>query len=524
MQVSPDKMSGPHVSQLSVGRASVLRLLGTLRHPYSGAQEGLLKAITENLIRPLQALRLHYIPLLMIYFAQGAIGLIAVAQTFWIRESLTLSAADLAAIAVWLTLPWTVKMVFGEFVDTIPLFGSQRRSYVFLGATCTASGLIILAGAAGRWLTFMHPDQLYVLGSLLIVTGTVIQDVVADAMSTEVVARTNPDGTKRPDADVRADLGMVQVLGRLSLLTGVLVVSGASGWLAAMVSREMAFLVSLVVPVISVTGVLLIRAETTERRPIDWRILGGGLVFGVVVVTLGLVGLPLAQEIIFLISMGVVCTMLVLVTRALDHDARIKILFTAIIIFAFRSSPGAGEGWTWFSIDVLKFDEAFFGVLGQIGAFLSIAALWLLAKQITEYSIVKTLLWVTVIGTVLSLPSIGLYYGIQNWTEEHFGFGAHSIAVINTAAASPFGELSFVPLLALTAFYAPAGHRATWFALMASLMNLALLAGQLQTKYLNTMFHIDRGEYGELGMLLIVATVVGFAVPMLAILLFGRRV
>ena len=239
---------------------------------------------------------------------------------------------------------------------------------------------------------------------------------------------------------------------------------------------------------------------------------------------LGLTGIPLAQEIIFLMSMGVVCTMLVLVTRELDQSVRMKILYTAIIIFAFRSTPAAGQGWSWFSIDVLKFDEAFFGVLGQIGAFLSIAALWLLAKPITEYSIVKTLLWVTVIGTVLSLPSIGLYYGIQDWTEAHLGFGAHTIAIIDTAAASPFGELSFVPLLALTAFYAPAGHRATWFALMASLMNLALLAAQLQTKYLNTIFHIGRGEYSELGTLLIVITVLGFAVPMIAIVLFGRRV
>jgi hypothetical protein len=484
----------------------------------------MLNAITENLIRPLQALRLHYIPLLMIYFAQGAIGLIAVAQTFWIRESLTLSAAELAAIAVWLTLPWTVKMVFGEFVDTIPLLGSQRRSYAFLGAACTASGLIVLAGAAGGWLTYLHPNHLYVLGSLLIVTGTVIQDVVADAMSTEVVSRTNADGAERPEADIRADLGMVQVLGRLSLLTGVLVVSGASGWLAAVMSRDAVFLVSLVVPAISVTGVMLVHAETAERRPIDWRILGGGLAFGAVVLTLGLTGIPLAQEIIFLISMGVVCTMLVLVTRELDPSARMRIFYTAIIIFAFRSTPSAGQGWSWFSIDVLKFDEAFFGVLGQIGAFLSIAALWLLAKPITEYSIVKTLLWVTVIGTILSLPSIGLYYGIQNWTEAHLGFGAHTIAIIDTAAASPFGELSFVPLLALTAFYAPAGHRATWFALMASLMNLALLAAQLQTKYLNTVFQIGRGAYGELGILLIVVTALGFAVPMIAIVLFGRRV
>ena len=87
----------------------------------------------------------------------------------------------------------------------------------------------------------------------------------------------------------------------------------------------------------------------------------------------------------------------------------------------------------------------------------------------------------------------------MQWTEAMFGFGARTIAVIDAAAASPFAQLSMIPLLTLIAVYAPPGHRATWFALMASFMNLALVAGQLQTKYLNQLFVVERGAYGELG-------------------------
>ena len=47
-------------------------------------------------------------------------------------------------------------MVFGELVDTVPIFGSQRKSYVLIGAALMAAGLVILAGAAGRWLHFRH--------------------------------------------------------------------------------------------------------------------------------------------------------------------------------------------------------------------------------------------------------------------------------------------------------------------------------------------------------------------------------
>jgi len=59
---------------------------------------------------------------------------------------------------------------------------------------------------------------------------------------------------------------------------------------------------------------------------------------------------------------------------------------------------------------------------------------------------------------------------------------------------------------------------------MGSLMNMALVAGQLQTKYLNELFVIERGHYVELGALLITATLVSFLVPVATIILFGRRV
>jgi hypothetical protein len=81
-----------------------------------------------------------------------------------------------------------------------------------------------------------------------------------------------------------------------------------------------------------------------------------------------------------------------------------------------------------------------------------------------------------------------------------------------------------VPSVTITcAYYAPPGHRATWFALMASMMNIALVASQLQTKYLNDIFVVGRGQYAELGPLLIWAVALSFIIPVGAIALFGKR-
>ena len=51
-----------------------------------------------------------------------------------------------------------------------------------------------------------------------------------------------------------------------------------------------------------------------------------------------------------------------------------------------------------------------------------------------------------------------------------------------------------------------------------------VVAGELQTKYLNQIFVVGRGEYSQLGGLMIADTVLGLVITIGAIILFGRRV
>jgi hypothetical protein len=492
--------------------------------PAQSHSDYLRQQIESALLAPIRAMRREYLPLLMVYFAYGALGLTAVAESFWIKKDLNWSPADLAGLTVWFSLPWTVKMVFGELVDTVPVAGSRRRGYVFLGAGLIAIGLVLLAGAAGHWITVMRPDHLYVLASLLTVTGVVLQDVVADAMSTDVVRRHNLDGSPRPNAEIDHDLGMVQVLGRLALGFGVFAVAGISGLLAELVSYQAVFLCGLVVPLISASGALIVNLEPADRRGTDWRILGGGIAYGAAIVALALSAVPFNQEIVFLFSMVVVMLMLREVAGEIEPATRKRMIYAAIIIFMFRCVPSVGEGYRWFTIDVLGFDEAFYGVLQQVGATISIIATWLLSDLVTRKPVSQVLLYLTVLGPVLSLPTLLLVFQLHHETERLFGLGARSIALIDQAALSPFDQLSMIPLLTLVAIYAPSGHRATWFALMASLMNLALVAGALGTKYVNLVFPVSRGAYENLPMLVIVVMVVGLVLPLAAILAFARRV
>src|SRR5689334_21048082 len=154
-------------TELTTGRTPRLRLDALL---WSGLE--------APLLAPIRAFRLAYLPLLTVYLASGALGIVAVADTFWVKQSLTLTPAELASLAVWLQLPWTAKMVVSEFVDALPILGSQRRSYTLIGVGLIACGLLLLAGAAGRWVMFGALECIYVLGQMLVVIGRVVQEGV----------------------------------------------------------------------------------------------------------------------------------------------------------------------------------------------------------------------------------------------------------------------------------------------------------------------------------------------------------
>jgi hypothetical protein len=474
------------------------------------------------LLAPIRGFRLDYVPLLSVYLASGALGIIAVADQFWVKKALTLSPAELAALAGWLQLPWVAKMVFSELVDSLPVLGSQRRAYVFIGGGLIAAGLVLLASAAGGRIAWPRPEALYVIAQMAIVVGSVIQEVVADAMSPEVVARTQADGSPRPQEEINHDLAMVEVLARLTYSAGAFGVGLLAGVLAKVFAYETVFLLGLVVPALSVTGALLVRAEGGARRRIDWTIFGGGILFAAAATWLGLSAFRFAQEAVFLVSLTVICLMLRRVLACLDPHIRRQIALVAVLIFAFRAVPMIGDGYRWFAMDRLGFDEAFFGVLQLTSTGIGLAAMWLLADSLVRRRPSTVLTWLTLMTALLFLPSLLLVNGAHEWTERVLGLGARSIALIDEAAQTPLFLLATVPLLALIAVHAPRDQRATWFALVASLMSLAVVASQLATKYVNLAFPVERGVYDQLPALVLSVTASAVVIPLAVIFLLRR--
>ena len=520
-------------------------------------------AVVYDLARQM---RWTFLPPLMVYFAAGFSGLTGIVGTFFVKEYLDLSAAYLAGLAFWAGLPWALKMPLGHLVDII---WRWKWLLVYLGAGLIGLSMIIMyfvLTERAMMEAIMPVSAWYITSFLLTPCGLVIQDAVADAMSVEAVPRVDAQGAPIPEEQSRAMHVTMQTLGRFALITGTVVVAALNIWMfrgieamdAAAKAHVYAtiYLVALSIPLVSVSGVILAgvqkyRAKHNLRKtglspaeadalferpdeettPNPWYFIGGGA-FVILTLAVGLGQVPYSQEIIFTGSMAIVLFLMRQLVATLSAAQARALIGTATIIFMFRAVPRPGDGITWFNIDVLGFDQQFLSVLSLITSVLTLVGIVVLRPLMAEKPIVWIIAMLTIAGGVLTLPNIGLYYGIQDITAPLTGgvVDARFIAILDTAIESPLGQVAMIPMLAWIARNAPSNLKATFFAVMASFTNLALSASSLTTKYLNQIYTVTRevrdpatgevtvpADYSELGVLLIVVTAITVGIPLLVI-------
>lgn len=512
-------------------------------------------------------IRWSFLPPLMIYFAAGAQGLTAVAASFFVKEYLDLTAAFLAGLGFWAGLPWALKMPLGHLVD---LYWRWKSWLILLGAGLMATSYLILVGlvSAPVWMTTLMPvNAWYVLSVLLAPMGFVLQDVVADAMSVEAVPHLDATGHPLPAPVTRNLHTTMQTFGRIALIGGssaaaALNVALFDGVELLLQSEKgtaygQIFSLALLIPCLSMTGVAIalfqrhrnatrlritglsntdIRARLDIPRdpvtPNPWYFIGGAG-FVVLSLSVGLSDIAFSQEIVFAGSMAIVLLLMRQLLSILPRDKARALIGTAIIIFVYRATPLQGAAATWFEIDVLGFDQQFLSVLSLIASLLTLVGMIILRPMMARRSIAWIVTFLALAEALLSLPNVALYYGLHEWTAALTGgvVDARFIALVDTAAESPLGQISMIPMLAWIARNAPSNLKATFFAVMASFTNLALSASSLGTKYLNQIFVVTReikgpdgtiitaADYSQLGALLICVTIILLVAPLMTIFL-----
>jgi len=531
-----------------------------------------LQWLDRNVLDLGRQMRISYVPPLMVYLAAGVSGLTGIVGTFFVKESLGLSAEFLAALGFWAMLPWALKMPMGHLVD---LLWRYKAGLVYLGAALIAASLLVMIKLLGdvEYMRHLWPvESWFVLSALLAPVGYVIQDIVADAMTVEAVRRFDDEGRPLPEPQILAAHTTMQTLGRVAIIGGSLLVAGVnvvffSGVETMGAAEKAAVYLSIYrwalwIPVISVLGVALasylrsqeewrlaaqgfefedierITAAGAHEAPaVNWPLLVGGLGFTLFAAVMGLGGFSNSEEIVFIGSLAIVLFLMWRLTMDLEIKTRNQLYGTAFVIFAFRAVPTTGAGEIWWMIDDLGFDQQFISKLSLISSALTLLGMFVFRRFMSERPITYIIAALTVALTVLYLPNIALYYGLHHWTSALTGgvVDARFIALVDTALESPLGQIAMIPMLAWIAYSAPKQLKATYFAVMAAFVNLALSLSQLLTKWLNQGFVITRevrdaatgqvvtpADYSELGWLLIVVMGLSFMMPVAAIV-FAKR-
>jgi len=579
------------------------------------------KKIWKNeFVAPIKAIRLSYLPPLMIYFAAGVSGLTGVVASFFVTKILGLEANFLAIIAFWAGIWWGFKMPVGHLVDLLWRF---KAFFIFLGASLMTLGLGIMVGLTGHldiMTKYMTAEDWYIVAALITPFAFILQDVVADAMTVEAVPRFTLEGKPIDEKTLKTEHVTMQLLGRAAVVFGGLIVAGAGGWFARIPATEtgmilviillgtilailaikiyrklpditkiagaciillpltgfiykisldfyvkfindfltnvkpyeMVYWLAMIVPVISITGVLIasifkkrrkkallnkgfsldkvkamLSPEESEKTRANWWILGGSALYLVILIPLGLLSLtakkkletiPIfninisifpewfsqnADAVLLLGSLSIVSFLIAKLIKELPKEGRRILVGTAIFIFVFRATPSIGAGLNFFYIEILQISESFFGTISQISSILALFGLFVLRPMMAKKSLAWICVFLTIFYSVFFLPIIGLMHGLHEWIAGLFNANAlntaKAIILIDVVIESPFGQLAMVPMLAWIAQYAPTKHKATYFAVMASFTNLALSASTLGTRYLNEIFVVTKPVFNRAG-------------------------
>jgi MFS family permease len=189
------------------------------------------------------------------YFVQGVAepteGLIA-QPVRSLQMSWGYSAATIGGFAALLSLPWSLKPLYGLLTDFVPLAGTRRRSYLIATSGASTVGMAVL------YFTPLPVGAYSLLLFLLLVptVGVAFSDVVVDAL---MIEKGQPRGLT----------GKLQSVQWAAMYAGGLIAGLAGGWLSEHKLQREGFLVCAVTSSATLALALLFVRDEPHVAPVE---------------------------------------------------------------------------------------------------------------------------------------------------------------------------------------------------------------------------------------------------------------
>ena len=386
------------------------------------------------------------IAILTIYFVQGILMLSRLAVSFFLKDELLLSPAQMSAIIGISTIPWMIKPLYGFIADILPLFGYHRKTYIFL------SGIIGSAAWVGLG-TIVHSSSIATMMILLCSLSVALSDVIVDSI---VVERARSESAEK--------LGSLQ-----SLCWGIAAIGGLctaylSGLLLEYFTTRTVFLITALFPIITSFVAWLITEKPInkdEKKSDDSKY------------------------------------QLVQIRQAITQKA---IWLPTVFIFVWHATPNAESAFFYFTTNELQFQPEFLGRVRLVTSFASLIGIWAFQRYFKTIPFRTMFTWGIFISTALGMTTLLLV----THTNRLLGIDDHWFSLGDNLIITVIGQIVFMPVLVLATKLCPPGIEATFFALIMSVFNLggtvSYWLGSIMMKWLGITEH----QFDSLWLLIII--------------------
>ncbi|WP_414543135.1 folate/biopterin family MFS transporter [Nostoc sp. CCY0012] len=356
--------------------------------------------------------------ILTVYFVQGILGLARLAVSFFLKDELLLSPAQVSALFGIVALPWIIKPVFGFISDGLPIFGYRRRPYLVLSGLLGAISWVSLA-------TIVHTSWAATLAIALGSLSVAVSDVIVDSLVVE-----------RARVESQADAGSLQSLCWGASAFGGLLTAYFSGMLLEHFTTRTVFWITASFPLI-VSAVAWLIAET-----------------------------PISKDSPDSNNSLSTKHQLKQLRQAITQKA---IWLPTAFVFVWLATPTADAAFFFFSTNELHFQPEFLGRVRLVTSGASLIGIWIFQRFLKSVSFRLIFGWSTVLSAALGMTMLLLV----THTNRALGIDDHWFSLGDSLILTVMGQIAYMPVLVLAARLCPPGVEATLFAVLMSVSNLA---------------------------------------------------
>jgi len=385
------------------------------------------------------------VAILLVYFVQGILGLARLAISFFLKDELGLSPAQVAVMMGVAALPWVIKPVFGFLSDSLPLFGYRRRSYLVLSGLLGMFSWIALATVVhSAWTA----TAAIALGSLSIA----ISDVIVDSLVVE-----------RARQESMSDAGSLQSLCWGSMAIGGVITAYFSGLLLEHVSTQTVFAITACFPLF-VTAAAWLIAETQVNEPAN---------------------------------LGIARTQISQLRQAVSQK---QIWLPATFLFLWQSTPTSDVAFFFFTTNELGFEPEFLGRVRLVTSVAALVGVWIFQRFLKVVAVRTIFFWTSILSATLGMTTLLLVTHVN----RQLGIDDHWFSLGDSLILTVMGQVAYMPVLVLAARLCPPGVEATFFALLMSVTNLAGLLSHETGALLMHWLGIRENHFEALWLLVVV--------------------